>query len=336
MADAKITALTAITTPDSADILPIIDTSDVSDSAQGSSRKITYANLITGLLTASSSNTLTNKSIDLASNTLTGTLAQFNTALSGADFATLAGSETLTNKTLTSPIISTISNTGTLTLPTSTDTLVGKATTDTLTNKTLTSPAMTTPSVTSGDMNLATGLNIQVNSADPKRGIYVPAAGMYPATTNGADPGQYESATNKINVKVLDFDGTTEQYAWFCMPAPSYWDLGTVTAEFHWTFASGSGDVIWGIAGLARSNDDAIDSALGTAVTVTDTCLTALDEHLSADTSAITIGGTPAKDDFLFIRVYRDADAGGDTLNGVDARLLGVTLRFSRSQYDDI
>lgn len=57
------------------------------------------------LLTSSSTDTLTNKSIDLANNTLTGTLAQFNTSLSGADFVSLAGSETLTNKTLTSPTI---------------------------------------------------------------------------------------------------------------------------------------------------------------------------------------------------------------------------------------
>jgi len=49
--------------------------------------------------------TLTNKSVDLASNTLTGTTAEFNTALSDGDFATLAGTETLTNKTLTSPTV---------------------------------------------------------------------------------------------------------------------------------------------------------------------------------------------------------------------------------------
>ena len=45
--------------------------------------------------------TLTNKTINLTSNTLSGTTAQFNTALSDGDFATLGGSETLTNKTLT-------------------------------------------------------------------------------------------------------------------------------------------------------------------------------------------------------------------------------------------
>ena len=51
--------------------------------------------------------TLSNKSINLANNTLQGTTAQFNTSLSDNDFATLAGSEALTNKTLTSPVINT-------------------------------------------------------------------------------------------------------------------------------------------------------------------------------------------------------------------------------------
>jgi len=90
--------------------------------------------------TNSGTQTLTNKTIDLGNNTLTGTTAEFNSALQDDSFATLTGTETLTNKTLTTPVISTISNSGTITLPTSTDTLVGRATTDTLTNKTLTAP----------------------------------------------------------------------------------------------------------------------------------------------------------------------------------------------------
>jgi hypothetical protein len=58
-------------------------------------------------LTSASTSTLTNKTISLASNTITGTTAQFNTALSDNNFATIAGTETLTGKTLTSPTITT-------------------------------------------------------------------------------------------------------------------------------------------------------------------------------------------------------------------------------------
>jgi hypothetical protein len=57
--------------------------------------------------TASKTETLTNKSISLTSNTITGTKAEFNAAMSDADFATIAGTETLTNKTLTSPTFTT-------------------------------------------------------------------------------------------------------------------------------------------------------------------------------------------------------------------------------------
>ena len=50
--------------------------------------------------TLAGTETLTNKTFNLTSNTLTGTIAQFNTALSDANFATLAGTETLTSKTI--------------------------------------------------------------------------------------------------------------------------------------------------------------------------------------------------------------------------------------------
>ena len=59
-----------------------------------------------------SSQTLTNKTIALGSNTVSGTTAEFNSALSDGSFATLAGTETLTNKTLTSPTINAFSGTG--------------------------------------------------------------------------------------------------------------------------------------------------------------------------------------------------------------------------------
>lgn len=53
--------------------------------------------------TRTGTQTLTNKTISLTSNTVTGTLSEFNTALSGDNFVSLTGTETLTNKTLTAP-----------------------------------------------------------------------------------------------------------------------------------------------------------------------------------------------------------------------------------------
>jgi hypothetical protein len=74
----------------------------------GSGNAVTFA-IDSTVATLAGTQTLTNKTIDSASNTVTvdlseatvtGTTAEFNTALSDGSFATLAGSETLTNKTI--------------------------------------------------------------------------------------------------------------------------------------------------------------------------------------------------------------------------------------------
>ena len=57
------------------------------------------------LVSTTGSETLTNKSVNLANNTLTGTFAQFNTAVSNATLVSTTGTETLTNKSLTAPIL---------------------------------------------------------------------------------------------------------------------------------------------------------------------------------------------------------------------------------------
>jgi hypothetical protein len=66
------------------------------------SGKAIYLN---GTLETAVAQTLTNKTIALGSNTVSGTIAEFNSAVTDQDLATLAGTETLTNKTLTSPIV---------------------------------------------------------------------------------------------------------------------------------------------------------------------------------------------------------------------------------------
>ena len=91
-----------------------------------------FTNLNTDKIEATQTVTLTNKTLALGSNTISGTTAQFNTALTDGDFATIAGTETLTNKTLTSPainggVIDTTSTTATAALGTSSTRLANTA-----------------------------------------------------------------------------------------------------------------------------------------------------------------------------------------------------------------
>ena len=68
-------------------------------------RTITFFNATDTLVGKATTDTFTNKSVDLENNTLTGSLAEFNSALQSNSFTSLTGSETLTNKTLTAPVL---------------------------------------------------------------------------------------------------------------------------------------------------------------------------------------------------------------------------------------
>jgi len=151
------TADRTLTLPDATGTLAL--TSDVTTHGN-----LTEAHGATGAVVGTTNTqTLTNKSISLGSNTVTSTLAQLNTAVSDADVASLAGSETLTNKTValgSNTVSGTIAQFNTAVTDADFATLAG---TETLTNKTLTSPTMTTPALgtpASGVLTNATGLPI--------------------------------------------------------------------------------------------------------------------------------------------------------------------------------
>lgn len=160
------------------------------------------------------------------------------------------------------------------------------------------------------------------------RDIYIDAAAMVPRETNGAEALTKEFATNDIMIDYLAFDSSTEEGVQFKMMMPDEWDRSTIKLKFYWDGAvTASGTVIWGVKAGALSDDDAIDAALGTQVTVTDTLLAVGDMHVSPATAAITVGGAPELEDMIIFQVV--ATTGGTI--SVDQLLMGVGIQYKES-----
>jgi hypothetical protein len=109
-----------------------------------------------------------------------------------------------------------------------------------------------------------------------KHDLFVQAGAMRATNTAGCSAMvQNETTTNKVNYNSIDFDQnqTTEENAYFTVSLPRSYNNSTITAFFYWTALSGSGGVAWGIKALARSDDDALDTAFESEIVTTDTLI---------------------------------------------------------------
>ena len=134
-------------------------------------RTITLPNATGQVVLRDTTDTLTNKTVALGSNTLTGTISDFNTALTDADFATLSGTETLANKTLTSPNVSGLylSDSSIVFEGSSTDAHeTTLSVTDPTADRTITIPDVTGTIITSGDSATVTNAMLAGSIANNK------------------------------------------------------------------------------------------------------------------------------------------------------------------------
>jgi hypothetical protein len=172
----------------------------------------------------------------------------------------------------------------------------------------------------------------------PTRTIVLTAAGGAPSTTTPcSDPTKVEAATNDVDYWVLDFDASSDEYAfWGPIPMPENYDGGTITAKFYWTTTATDTDgVAWAIQLLSLDDNDAIDTAWGAAVVTTDDAQGAAGEMLiTAASGAITPGGTASAPEMLCVRVYRDVSDANDDM-AEDARLIAVKLEYTCEGYSD-
>lgn len=170
-----------------------------------------------------------------------------------------------------------------------------------------------------------------------KQSIYIAAGGISPSVSGGsAALAAIASAANQPDIVTLNFDSTTQEFAQFSFVMPKKWNRGTITFKAHWSHAATTTNfgVAWSLQALAVSDDDAIAAAFGTEQVVTDTGGTTNDLYTTAESSAITVAGSPAAEDMVFFRVARVPANGSDTL-AIDARLHGLTLYITTDAETD-
>ena len=261
-------------------------------------------------------------------------------------FSQITGTETLTNKTLSSPKIDTglfDTNGNESILFTATSSAINEIT---VTNAAASGdPAI---SATGGDTNIdlnlvakGTGV-VQSNGSalavTGKQTIWVPATAMYATTTNGcADIDQTELTAGQPELKTLDFDPSSDENAQFTIAFPKAWDPSQlIMYQVFWTANStNTGNCIWNLKGVGIADNDASDTAFGTAVAITDAHSgTANDLNVTAQSGSVTIAGSPAADEDVFFNISRDANDGSDTFTG-DAKLLGIKIFFATNLPND-
>jgi hypothetical protein len=79
---------------------------------------------------------------------------------------------------------------------------------------------------------------------------------------------------------------------------------------------------------LALADGNALDTALGTAVLVSDTGGTTNTLYASPESAAVTASNTPAKSDYVIFQIARVPADGSDTM-AVDARLASLSIYYT-------
>jgi hypothetical protein len=193
----------------------------------------------------------------------------------------------------------------------------------------------TTAGLTLGSTAItATGADINALKVQGKETIYVPASAMYPNTTNGSSGVEQVELANGPELKVLDFDPSTAEYAQFSVVFPKSWNEGTVTFQAFFTVnGTDTGTVGWGLSGVSIADDASTDTAFGTNVLATAKAHSGVanDLDVTAESGPVTIASA-AEDCYTFFQIMRDATNDTQT---ADARLMGIKLFFTTNAKND-
>jgi phage-related tail fiber protein len=163
--------------------------------------------------------------------------------------------------------------------------------------------------------------------------ISIGCGAMTPSATNGAilDRIEYANGFTRVAGFFAGADNDTSMDLEY--PMPPDWNGGPVTAKLYWNApdtAQPGDEIRFTLAALAVGDGGSPAAAFGAPVAITDTVITAGDDHESAYSTAMTVGGNPAAGGKVFFKLTRDFDYGAQSLADV-AHGLVIRLKYNKA-----
>ncbi len=166
----------------------------------------------------------------------------------------------------------------------------------------------------------------------------ISAANMVPALSSpcGTAAQIGPGGAGQPDTIILPFDSSSTEYAVFAVEMPESWDEGTISFVPVCSHAATTTNfgMVFQLQAVAVSNDDTLAVSFGTAQSSVVTGGTTDDLYKGAESSAITIAGSPAAGDTVFYRLLRLPSDGSDTM-AIDARLHGIRMYYTTAAETD-
>jgi len=143
--------------------------------------------------------------------------------------------------------------------------------------------------------------------------VQLSGAGITPATTNGCNsPDVLETSTNAVCIRRAGFPDDADSYGWWTIVTPENWDGSIQVEKIVWSADAGTAaqTVEWELSAVGGGDDDALDAAVGTAVSVSDALIATGDRHICGSGASLTPAGSPSAGDEIHFRLARDVSAG--------------------------
>lgn len=149
----------------------------------------------------------------------------------------------------------------------------------------------------------------------------------------GATFPELKVAGSSLGVESYSFDAAAVEAIQFQLPRLPNYGSGNLTLKLTWYGDTAtSGDVVWSaqLAAITPDTDsqDAETKTYATAQSVTDSHLGTTAQRIHTCSITVSNLDSLAAGDVVWLKVYRDATNGSDTLSG-DAQLTGLVLEYS-------